>query len=974
MRQFVKLSLLIGFGLALSWLFISQDRGNLIGEVSAANGVITNICGGPNDINGIGKGQGSCGRCTNRNGTAGSCKAQAGEVAVVVECGARLDTNTHNWGIECQGTQLGVHTQTFRAGQTVNIQNYLKDNCIVQIDIFKEGKEFTPTSEGGLVDFIVMYNPNCGGQSRPDPVQPEPAPQPQPQPDPAPNDQPVTNDPPQEGCLPGQVYQRVGQNNNGSYLCECADPEPSSDNDPGAGQSSGRGYSTYSQSLDSCIVLNPPAAESKANCKTDVVGAKCYTDNVSVEGVIMGFEIFVESSQGSTAVCEMAHRTGGTIYSAARYTQLINGQCQTASQVPSLCSGVQPGSKCSPNVSPPAFVEYRENNRDVCECFKTFPGNASNQLEECLDSVKTKFNAGGVPSSTNTNSSSSSTPPTYFTSKEECESIPATVNQCGPGEEPVYVAQPSTNGPNGYICNQQAICAIVNDEKKGLLDSQGYYTLPYSEQDYFYYYREQAKCQQYLGISISTNSGVDVAVSSYSIAGPEFGNLLDFKLIGFNCDYRRADDLNEKCRNDIAYSSSNPKKATCTDIDINDLAIPNMPVVKADTWLENPSYGRLRNCCQESRDNDSGNQIGGAIKRDFGIRAGNCRQYFQDRVRGYYINAAGVCVLEEFTGKNDITEDQLLRMEETGSTPHLYVDPVNNNVRPIVVYREDLPTCTPPHAQLPLPKLLKAAQAQTTTANQDNQLLANQSGRYSLNLGESSIAELELVVEGSELEIKPFHDLNGNGLKDLNEEYLSGAELSSYRLGLVKDTSVKEYTINSGWNLVHIPLVDNRDDAAVKSAKALMTHWNKQGTDIVHIASFNDGRFNIYSQRNNGQNFAPDFYLIPGQAVFVFNAGDARKVTFSGKALADAAPLQLVNGWNLIGLAAPSKEYNSEALLKALQGEKITANSISQFENGQYRTVVLEDNLVYGNNYPLTETRGYFIKVDANAKLFNPQP
>ncbi len=273
------------------------------------------------------------------------------------------------------------------------------------------------------------------------------------------------------------------------------------------------------------------------------------------------------------------------------------------------------------------------------------------------------------------------------------------------------------------------------------------------------------------------------------------------------------------------------------------------------------------------------------------------------------------------------------------------------------------------------PKVLGQSQAQLQQTQpqapqQPSQSLeVTESGRYSFFENGEKIAEQDVIVSAEKVELRLFADNNGNGLKDAGEEYFA----SERQVNLTKEASLEEFSLNSGWNLIHLPLIDARIEGAVNSAAKLVDYWNEQGADVRHVARFIGGQFQIFSKRETGTQYTQDFELVPGEGIFVLNRAENVKVSFSGKRYDGSLPLKLQNGWNLVGIINGGLDMNSEELLKKAEGQGVTADTISQFESGSYQSVIRKDELLFGNNFKIIDKKGYFIKVESGtAKEFDP--
>ncbi len=274
-------------------------------------------------------------------------------------------------------------------------------------------------------------------------------------------------------------------------------------------------------------------------------------------------------------------------------------------------------------------------------------------------------------------------------------------------------------------------------------------------------------------------------------------------------------------------------------------------------------------------------------------------------------------------------------------------------------------------------KKVKASESVSETSIQNVE-----PGTYAVFQDNEQVTEVDIAVDEENVQVRFFNDKNANNVKDTNEEYIE----DTTNIKLEKRADVIEYDLNSGWNLINLPLIVYDDeDQEITMARRLTDYLNNlnilQDIQIVHIAKFENGQFKMYSSRtselDNGTEFAEDFPLVPGQALFIFNAKDPASIKLKGQKFDSEVPLQLSNGWNMVGIIATKQDqYTAEELLTELKNQQITADSVSQFENGIYQTVIkpASENLLYGNDFNIVSKRGYFIRVKASESdnMFTP--
>jgi uncharacterized protein YgiM (DUF1202 family) len=292
------------------------------------------------------------------------------------------------------------------------------------------------------------------------------------------------------------------------------------------------------------------------------------------------------------------------------------------------------------------------------------------------------------------------------------------------------------------------------------------------------------------------------------------------------------------------------------------------------------------------------------------------------------------------------------QMEETGDVPH-YIVPSSVNI-----------PGAPVSAQSPNDmSLIRRSQAESTG------ITVQEGGKFKLTSSSYQFANTEVEIslgEGDVANIHIFDDKNSNGIKDKGEVDIT----SQASLSVSKIESAFEYKMNVGWNLVTFPFISTEN---ITKASELFDNFQKRGLQVVHIARFKDGKFEMYTRRENEQAFTNDYEILPNVGYFIFTRNSA-VITLTGNGLNAAAPIQLNNGWNLVGVYYdPNKLYTSEELLNEIQKQGITADTISSHDSGIYNSVIVDNATVYGNNFRISRLKGYFIRVDSGGgKSFTP--
>jgi len=86
-------------------------------------------------------------------------------------------------------------------------------------------------------------------------------------------------------------------------------------------------------------------------------------------------------------------------------------------------------------------------------------------------------------------------------------------------------------------------------------------------------------------------------------------------------------------------------------------------------------------------------------------------------------------------------------------------------------------------------------------------------------------------------------------------------------------------------------------------------------------------------------------------------------VVLEGSDFEESVPVQLENGWNLVGVDAQNDMYTAESFLDFCTSLGTVCDTVSTYDAGRYVNVVKAEGILYGNDYNLTNKRGYFVRV-----------
>jgi hypothetical protein len=239
-------------------------------------------------------------------------------------------------------------------------------------------------------------------------------------------------------------------------------------------------------------------------------------------------------------------------------------------------------------------------------------------------------------------------------------------------------------------------------------------------------------------------------------------------------------------------------------------------------------------------------------------------------------------------------------------------------------------------------------------------------GRYQLNSGTT----LNLVSPAT---INFFADMNGNGVREENESLVTGQTFE-----LQKQSESFSYELLNGWNALNFPFY--QDSSTPYKASDLRAAAASQGMDIVSIKKW-EGKWVEYTV-SDGTVFGKDFILRPNEGYFVKTTVRGT-VSLFGTTPKTSVPMQLNNGWSLVGVAPgygenKSKNYNQAPFKNGVKAfeflevfntadSSLQADNITRYDSGVYRGVSLGDSangkkLQFGIDYEVDDLSAYFVK------------
>ncbi len=237
-----------------------------------------------------------------------------------------------------------------------------------------------------------------------------------------------------------------------------------------------------------------------------------------------------------------------------------------------------------------------------------------------------------------------------------------------------------------------------------------------------------------------------------------------------------------------------------------------------------------------------------------------------------------------------------------------------------------------------------------------------------------------MVPEGTTdaTQLTLFIDTNGNGVQDSGEETV---DTNSYTISINKESDVFSYSLKQGINFVSFPFVFK--DTENQMASTVLAYLNEQYNGNFYSISYYDssaGRWVTKEQRGEDTYGSEDFQIIPGLG-YIIKTKAAMMIELNGNAVAEAIPVTMNTGWNLIAIHGSETSYTAESLIDSIDlTETMDADNVTQFNAQQYGYEGLQKSLdtssqmqVYGFDFPLYEKNAYFVRIVSGAGDWQPE-
>jgi len=201
--------------------------------------------------------------------------------------------------------------------------------------------------------------------------------------------------------------------------------------------------------------------------------------------------------------------------------------------------------------------------------------------------------------------------------------------------------------------------------------------------------------------------------------------------------------------------------------------------------------------------------------------------------------------------------------------------------------------------------------------------------------------------------------------RQLEDSYLATQQAALTFSPRVKVQGVPVYRLLDGWNFISFASQPHQ----FKTAKELVADVKAQGGYITTVSRWDGDRWDEYVQRADLE-YGEDFEIEPLVAYFV-RSHEVMNWQVPIESINPNKTYQLTRGWNAVGI--PNQRAKAEEVLDEInKDDKENATEIDQWVSGNWDVFVKRiyskrEIETYGNNFNLSLTRGYMIRLKKDA-------
>jgi len=258
--------------------------------------------------------------------------------------------------------------------------------------------------------------------------------------------------------------------------------------------------------------------------------------------------------------------------------------------------------------------------------------------------------------------------------------------------------------------------------------------------------------------------------------------------------------------------------------------------------------------------------------------------------------------------------------------------------------------------------------------NSTNSFSFKSDGVYDITMGGNKIENFPV---NKVAKYRLYEEKNGSlGYQDGSDKTIS----ISNDLTVVKKGSAQRNSLLKGINLISFNFTPQFENKPIMASQ-LLYYKNIDGVRITHITKYEGDFWNggVKPKDDGSEGYiGTDFPSTAGTGYAIIANSElksANTLDIPGNKLDAPVELNLITGFNLIGINGTSTSYTGISVLKKLSEIKdLTPKSITQWNSktGKYDTINKDGKEFYGTDYKIKNTQGYFIKISKGTSKWKP--
>ncbi len=247
-------------------------------------------------------------------------------------------------------------------------------------------------------------------------------------------------------------------------------------------------------------------------------------------------------------------------------------------------------------------------------------------------------------------------------------------------------------------------------------------------------------------------------------------------------------------------------------------------------------------------------------------------------------------------------------------------------------------------------------------------------GSYEILVNGQNASGQTVEILNNNVELLFFRDVNGDGIRQENEPYISQEELGQNEVVFNKKKEAVRFELNRGWNALALPGSISGVTTASQLFDKITAALGGRATsfDIGIAALTSPTNYAMYRKiKSNSADIGStvvesgiDFRLSPQMGIFIYSSQNINfHLVLNEEISAEYKPWK---GYNFIAIGSRSDGMTySEYIQQNSSFAGFDLKSVSEYTNSRFQTVVVDDSEILGDSQrSMSKYKGYFVLLD----------